>query len=520
MAASVAPVPAPPPHDPRLIDALRTDLEAAAWTVDAVTDLLGPVPARALAREQLAPARRALRGRGRGPEPTATLTRLFLLTEHVPRRDLDVALPTLRADGATALRLVEAAGSGEDDAVRAALDLRPTALGEGHAGWLASDLGERAVGGPLPTDHVLGLGGASATLARLTVPAPRGRVLDVGTGSGVQALLAARTASSVTATDTSARALAFAAFNAALAGATLDLRRGSLLDPVAGELFDLVVSNPPFVVTPRTARVPGWSYRDGGLVGDEVVRTLVTGVGDVLAPGGSAQLLGNWEHRSGQPWHERVQGWLAASGVDGWVVQREVQDPAQYAETWVRDGGQLPGPASDALIEAWLEDFARRGVEAVGSGYVVLHRPAAAAAPRWHRVEEVTGALRDPLGPHVAAVLTAREVMRGLDDDALSALRPVVAGDVTEERHLVPGEAGPRVILLRQGGGLARAVPATPALAGLVGACDGELTLAQLVPAVAALLGADAAALRAELLPAVRELVADGYLLLPSAAPS
>ena len=91
----------------------------------------------------------------------------------------------------------------------------------------------------------------------------------------------------------STRALEFAAFNAALAGVSLDLRLGSLLDPVEGEAFDLVVSNPPFVITPIGA--PSFEYRDGGMAGDGIVASLFTSVGSVLAPGGVAQMLGNWE---------------------------------------------------------------------------------------------------------------------------------------------------------------------------------------------------------------------------------
>ncbi len=215
--------------------------------------------------------------------------------------------------------------------------------------------------------------------------------------------------------------------------------------------------------------MPGWEYRrrDGGLVGDEVVRRLVTGVGAVLAPGGSAQLLGNWEHRAGEGWHDRVTGWLEESGLDGWVVQREVQDPADYAETWIRDGGQRPGPVADALLEAWLDDFAARGVEAVGLGFVVLHAPPADAAgsstrPRWRRVEEVTGRLDGPLGGHVAAVLAARDRLAAARDEDLLAAHLRVADDVTEERHARPGEGGPRAVLLRAGGGLGRTASVGP----------------------------------------------------------
>ncbi|MFP5334713.1 MAG: methyltransferase [Actinomycetes bacterium] len=494
-----------PVPDRELLPRLRADLEP--FTVDAVHDLLGEVAAGALRRDQAAPARRALRT-ARGP--VAVLARLFLLGEPVPTRDLDAAVPATGAAGAAALGLVESSG-GE---VRARVDLRPyeatDAAGQGRW-WLASDLGQVATGGALRTDHVLGVGGASTTLAQLTVRREVGRVLDLGTGCGVQALHALRHAGSVTATDVSPRALAFARFNAALAGERVDVRHGSLLEPVVGERFDLVVSNPPFVITPRTPGVPAYAYRDGGLVGDDLVRRVVTSVGDVLAPGGVAQLLGNWEHRRDEPWEQRVERWVDDSGLDAWVVQREVSDPAEYAETWVRDGGEPPGPRFDGLVEAWLADFATRRVEAVGFGYVCLRRPVD-GPPSLRRVEEHLGAVHQPLGLHVAAVLEVHDLLSRLDDTALLATRWRVAPDVTEERHHVPGEASPSVVLLRQNSGLGRVVDAGPVLAATLGACDGELPLGAIAAALSSLLDVEEGAVREQVANGVRRLAEDGFV--------
>jgi len=347
------------------------------------------------------------------------------------------------------------------------------------------------------------------------------------------------------ATDISERALDFARFNAGLnlAGATvsgaagsgptmrgpagsgtpaLDLRRGSLLDPVDGELFDLVVSNPPFVITPHAGdagravadALGAYEYRDGGRAGDDLVRDLITSVGTVLAPGGTAQLLGNWEHRRGEPWTERVGAWLDAAGLDGWVIQRELLDPAEYAETWIRDGGTTPDrdPARwAAAYGAWLDDFASRDVEAIGFGIVTLRRPAS-DRPVLRRLEEHTGAVRQPLGAHLAASLAAHEWLATRSDDALAAERLTTAEDVSEERYLTPGMADPNVVVIRQGDGLGRGVHASSPLAALVGACDGELTVGRLVAAIAAYFEVDGQALAAELLPAVRNLVRDGFL--------
>jgi methylase of polypeptide subunit release factors len=505
------PAPAPPAPEERDVDALRADL--ADWTVDAVHDLLGPVAQAAMAREEAVPALRALRGRP--DDPVAALTAAFVLGRPTTRRRLAAALPRVGVEGAARLGLVEAAGDGADDEVRALADLRPYAA-EDAAGtaawWVASDLGELATGGPLGPEHVLGVGGASITLARCTARTPVARVLDVGTGCGVQALHASRHAGSVVATDLSRRALAFARLNLALNGVAAELRQGDLFEPAGGERFDLVVSNPPFVITPRTPSVPAYTYRDGGLAGDDVVRRLVTGVGNVLEPGGVAQLLGNWEDRAGEPWIERVAGWLDASGLDGWVVQRELQDPAQYAELWMRDGGDPEPARRQQLYEAWLDDFASRRVEAIGFGLVTLRRPVHGARTL-RRVEDLLGPLEEPVGEHVAACLAAHDWLRARDDAALPAERLRVAADVTEERYHRPGEEDPTVVLLRQGGGFGRVVRASTALAGLVGACDGELPVGAIVSALADLLEEPLGELTGRLLPAVRGLVADGLLL-------
>lgn len=520
----------PPAGEQAAVAALRPALEASGFTVDGVEDLLGDVASAALHREHTLPARRVVAG---STDPRATLTALFLLGDDVPRSALDAALPGVGADGATRLGLARAAGRGGSDPVRAVVDLRPYSATDATgpvAWWLASDLSETVTGRRLAVDHVLGAGGASTTLAQVTVRTAVGRVLDLGTGCGIQALHAARHAGSVVGTDISHRALDFARFNAALnaPGADLTLRHGSMLEPVADERFDLVVSNPPFVITPR-AGAPGaavaealgaFEYRDGGRSGDDLVRDLVTGVGSVLAPGGVAQMLVNWEHRRGEPWTDRVGAWLDESGLDGWVVERELLDPAEYAETWIRDGGTTPEREPDAWAAAygaWLDDFAARDVEAVGFGVVTLRRPVHgdgtdAGRVTLRRLEEHHGSLRQPLGGHLAASLAAHDWLEAHDDEALAAARLVVAADVTEERYLTPGAAHPNVVVVRQGDGFGRGVQASTGLAAFVGVCDGELTVGQTVGALAGLLDVPSSDLAAELLPAVRGLVRDGFL--------
>lgn len=495
----------PPRVDAALLARLRADLTAAAFTVAGVTDVLGPLAADALGRDQALPAQRVT---ATSADPCATLIRLFTLGDPVDTAELRAALPSLGVAGASALGLV----AEEGDGVVARCDLRPYAADDA-SWWIASDLGELATGAPLTPDHVLGIGGASSTLSSWTPRPLVGAALDLGTGSGVQALHLGAHARAVTVTDLSERALAYARFNAALNEVAWEVLGGSMLDPVAGRRFDLVVSNPPFVITPRSGAVPLFEYRDAGAAGDTVVADLVRSVGEHLEPGGIAQFLGNWEVSSGTTWTDRVGSWLEGTGLDAWIVQREVQDPAEYAETWARDSGHHPGTADfNTMYAAWLDDFEAREVEAIGFGVITVHRPRARREP-FLDLEEVTWPVAAPMGTAVLAGVSAREWLAEHDDEAVLEQRWRIAEDVHEERHTAPGAPDPTLIVLRQGGGLRRHLALTTVTAAYASVADGELTARQAAGAISGLLALDGPTVAAEVIAFVRSAAKDGLLM-------
>ena len=513
---------APLSSDPALLERLSADLLALHYTVEGVADLIGAEAWEALGKDQLIPALLACRqaGTATGGEPTVPVL-LWLLGEQVPDAHLGRAFPRTTADGLVRLGLAERIDAG---AWRAVVDLRPYSSDAGGDLWVASDLGQHQRPGVLRRDHVLGIGQASLTLAQLTIRPVVDRALDLGVGCGIQTFHLLSHARHVTATDVSARALAFTRFNLLLnadrlrldptdLGARVTLRQGSLLEPVAGESFDLAVTNPPFVITPRRAgETPDgqFTYRDGGLPGDDIVSTLIRELPGVLASGGTAQLLGNWEITAGGRWHDRIGAWIPA-GVDFWVLQREQLSPSGYAQTWLRDAAESRDPDRFAdHYAAYLDDFASRAVESIGFGSVLL-RAQQGSAPL-SRFEEITHALEQPIAPHVAAALARHDWALAHTDD-FPRQHLMVADDVTEERHQRPGAEHPGVILLRQGAGFRRTTLLSTELAGFVSACDGELSAGQIATALGALLGQDDDAFRAALLADVRELVLDGFLI-------
>lgn len=493
----------------REISRLRDALLAADYTVDPVSARLGPVAAAALARAETTPAQRELAGDG---SPLATLIRLWPLQGEVARAEASLALPGL-LDVLAEAGIVQVSG----EVVRARVDIRPYG-DEDHDWWIVCDLLHSMDGrvDPVPADHVPGVGGASTSLAQLTVRAPVARALDLGTGCGVQALHLATHADAVVGTDINGRALGMARIAIALAGLAgrIEVREGDFVDPVAGQRFDLIVANPPFVVSPDSFS-QRLAYRDAGMPGDSLGPRLLATLPGLLAPGGTAQLLANWEHRAGQDWQQRVADWVAPlrdAGADVWVLQREVLDPAAYAETWLRDAGHHRRPDYRDRYRTWLDDFASRGVTGIGFGWVSTRL--GGAAPGRLLVEEHAAPVAQPLGPAVAAWFARTRWLAGpgSSDAGLMGARLVGAAGLDEERYAEPGASDPRAILLRQHTGLLRAGSVDTATAGLVGACDGELAVGVIIDALARLLDRPEAQVRDELLPRVRRLVEDGYL--------
>jgi len=488
-----------------MVGRLREALDTAGYEYDAVVALLGPQAHQALSRNETTPGLRATGGGG----ALETLVRLWLLQAPVPAEAAEHALADLVDPLIAAGILRRSVGE-----VIAAIDLRPYATDSGNL-WVASDLTPGLDGGSarVGADHVLGISSASTSLAQLTVRHPVSRALDLGTGCGVQALHLATHARHVVATDVNRRALRLARLNAELNGVStgsttggIELREGSFFEPVADEQFDLVVTNPPFVISPATGE--RLVYRDSGLPGDRVVERVVRTAPRHLAEGGTCQVLANWIILRDHPWDERLSEWL--DGCDAWVVQREVADLPSYVELWLKDAGLHGAPDYRERYDTWLSWFDEQGAEAVGFGWINLRRLSTGSTTEpVLRLEEWPWEVAQPLGDEVSAHFARTEQLRRLDDRALLAVPPLLRADVVQETHGPPGAEDPTEIMLRQRTGMRRGRQVDTATAALLGACDGELSLGRLLGAVEQLVGASVP------LGTVRELVAEGYLTLP-----
>ena len=235
--------------------------------------------------------------------PIASAIRLFYLESREPQHGVRRLLPSGDQDALRALGLLAARTSGVQARLR--LDAYGSAYLLADRRFAAADGGALR----LPAGDMVYPPGSDSALLAEAVPARDGeRVLDLCTGSGIQALAVAGRASAVIAVDIGVRAAALARLNAAMNGAVnVEVRSGDLFAPVAGERFDLILANPPFVPAPQR----GPAYHSGGPRGDRVLRRVMAGLGAHLREGGRAVVISHLALRRGETVATAMRPWLA-----------------------------------------------------------------------------------------------------------------------------------------------------------------------------------------------------------------
>ena len=224
---------------------------------------------------------------------------------------------------------------------------------------------------PTFNNNVLGISVAATTVAEFTIRQPVERGVDLGTGNGILALLAARHCKQVIGTDINARALNLARINAQINGLeNVEFRQGSWWDPVEGEEFDLIVCNPPYVISPESR----FMFRDSGLEGDGVTRMLAETIPGHLRDGGTATTTGNWSCTP-EAWDEAPRQWLTGKGVDALILMGGIVDPLEYAIRWVTVQEKHGSQAElENTVHAWLNYYHRQRIPAIASGAFVLRK--------------------------------------------------------------------------------------------------------------------------------------------------
>jgi len=332
---------------------LGAALRAVGYTSEAIEELLGEEGPSADLAESVVLERRLPRS------AIATTIRLLLLQRPVGASDAEAALGGDGVEALLTLGLVTRAGE----------RLVPRArLVPAEGLYLAFDGFSR--GEDDPPGWVSSFTPTAYWLACLTPRQSVQSALDIGTGNGAHALLAAAHADRVIATDVNARALAFTRISAALNGIeNVETRHGSLFEPVAGETFDLITCNAPYVISPERR----WQYRDGGLPGDQLSERVVREAAKHLADGGHASVLVSWLAESEEDPDERVHEWLDGNGCDAWVLGLSGADPLDHAAGWNEHFTDDPETMGAALDE-WSEYFDALGAGWITEGAVLMRK--------------------------------------------------------------------------------------------------------------------------------------------------
>ncbi|MFQ5873639.1 MAG: methyltransferase, partial [Dehalococcoidia bacterium] len=430
----------------------------------------------------------------------STLIKLFLLGVTVDSKEATGSLEPLSVKRLEAVGLIE----GGPDGVRS--QVRIMSFG----GLLFAY--DRYDDNPshFPPDCVIGVNPTSKTLASLTVRRPVQSALDLGTGCGVLALLAARHSDHVVAADINARALNVAAFNARLNGIShVECRRGSLFEPVEGRQFDLIVCNPPYVISPDSQ----YQYRDSGLPGDSICQEIVRQTPNYLNKGGFAHVLCNWVRRRDEDWSEPLREWVEGSGCDAWLLHYKTEDPLTYAANWNRPLQSSTRDAYPSALDHWLDYYRRLGIEAISSGAIILRRRT--AGPNWVRADDLPSGSVGPSSDHILRVFEAQDYLSGLGgDEALmeEAFCLVEHHRLDQSLKFNDGKFVMQEAMLRLEKGLKFQGKLDAYTVHLLSHCDGHQPLGDLIAELALVMGLDLSELTSAVIPVVRKLIGLGFL--------
>lgn len=288
-----------------------------------------------------------------------------------------------------------------DGTWKATVQLRP--LGS----WvLAADF----PGSPARSDHVVAPGKASQTLAALVPRKKVEKALDMGCGAGIQSLVCRGHVDTLVGSDLNARSLWLAEANRCLNKLPpIDWRPGSFFEPVGDETFDLIVSNPPFVISPEHQ----FQFRDGGLRGDEVSALVLREAAAHLAPGGRAVMLVNWHHSTEEDWASRPLEWLHEIEASGWLLGFHTEEARCYAETWLPSMGLTHEEERRAALDRWMAYYDELGARWMTAGVIVLERND--PRRRWIQSDRVPGGQHaGSCGQQIDRVLRNRDQLAGL----------------------------------------------------------------------------------------------------------
>jgi SAM-dependent methyltransferase len=258
---------------------------------------------------------------------------------------------------------------------------------------LASD----SDGAASPGTRVPGLSAVSRTLAAVTVRRDGETALDLGTGNGIHAFVAARHANGVRAIDINPRALAFAEFNGQLNEVeNVAFTPGDWLDGVEEEAFDLVTASPAGKPTFESVK----AFRESGLADDSDAYELVRSVCGHLVQGGFAHVFCNRLHEGPDGWAP-FEELLGDAPCDAALLVYEPVAPITFVDRQHAVLARQDVAGRAALLERWRAYYGERKITRSAWGIVVVRRT---ASPGFRKIVEHAEAPKMPVGDEIAAL--------------------------------------------------------------------------------------------------------------------
>jgi SAM-dependent methyltransferase len=380
--------------------------------------------------------------------------------------------------------------------------------------YLASDFHSRL--GDVHGHFVMGFSESSKTVSRAVARTAYGKVLDLGCGGGVQSFWLSPHAREIVGLDNNPRALQFARFGAALNGFhNLTFLESDMFSAVQGETFDLIVSNPPYVVSPTRKH----EFMDGGFRGDGFCRHLIREIPHYLAENAHAHCLVDVAVPSGTLPEQRLDAWLQGLPCDAISFALTGHRPLHYALKWLSHSGFNTRHDHEAGLTDWLAYLESENIHSVDCLLVSLRRRA--AADHWRHHEPPPDDKRGFYGDQIRRLFPTLDILYDPDASTLDhpwTLAPEAA--ITRRFTLSPNGLHESLITASLQEGLIYSLEPDPLFASLLAQCQGQASLKDLAQSAASAAGLDWHTFLRRYLKRIRQSIAAGILVLPENPPA
>ena len=436
------------------------------------------------------------------PVPHNVFIRLFLLGEDVPLKIVEESLKPMPLElwfQADILKL-----SSSKDTITSTIRLTPL-----DDFVLASDTPKLDVS-HVPFDFVMPPGGTSIQLGWSAIRRQSRRTLDLGAGCGYLSFVAAAFSDTIIATDRNERASMMVHFNACLNSLDkVEARTGDLFEPVQGEKFDLILCNPPFVITPHQNML----FRDSGVRGDTFCRNIIQEIPAYLNEGGYCHMLANFAHRPNSDWKEELSAWFSGLGCDAFVLITKQQAIDEYAMSWITSTESQDVTIVPQMFTHWMDYYEAEGIDKIS--YLSINLRKRKCENNWTYLDEEPVLIAGECGDILEKRFALQDFLLSLttEKDLLNT-KLVLASEVKLIQSHTMTENGPKVCdnTLETTSGLRQSAHLDVHVLRLLTYCDGTRTLTALMHMLSEAVGITFDHAVKIGLPVIRLLINRGYL--------